>query len=447
MKTERKLFTSLTRSYILFGLTVILLNAALGYLLGDVLALGKAPELTAGKLVRPDYRSIPYDQVKAAGGSARVLDENRRVIYSTEAAGGNEAYSAEELLRLLEDRSGSAYISTLAPFRTDSGQALSLLLTMPKQGNYVHIYVNTAMLLLFLLAVYGFSRWTARRITGPLELIVQAIRKMRDGQYGERLFYRSDYELTVIQEHFNRMATTLERTEQEKQELERIKQRMLLDLSHDLLTPITTIQGYAKALQLGMADSPEKQREYLDIIHNKSLVVTSLIEDIFQLATLESPDFPLTKETGDLAELLRRIAIEYYDVLRHRGLDMEICIPDGEVRLRMNRKLLHRAIANLISNALQHNKEGTKVSLLLEETAGTARIQVCDDGIGIPEELRGMLFQPFMRGDPSRRSGGGTGLGLAIARRAVELHGGSLRLLDEPGMTVFEIVLPKGEAV
>ncbi|MFC0211003.1 ATP-binding protein [Paenibacillus chartarius] len=444
MNRERRLFTTLTRTYTLFGLTIILIQATFGFFIKDLVTMGRAPELSAGTLVRSDYENLPYEDVRAAGGTIRILDENGRVMMVKGLEeGGPDAYSETELLQLLEDREDSPYRHTFATFRTEAGQTYTLLVTMPKQGNYVLIYIHAALLLMFFVCVYLFSRWTAKRITGPIEQIVSAIRRMKDGQYHERLNYRSDYEFAQIQEHFNRMAATLERTEREKMEIEEVKQRVLLDLSHDLKTPVTTIQGYAKALQLGMADSPEKLKEYIDIIHNKSRIVASLIEDMFQLAALESPVYPFASEAGDLTELLRRIAIEYYDIFKHRGFHLDIQIPDGPIDIRMNAKLLHRAVANLLTNALQHNPEGTTVILQLEETNRFARMKVCDDGKGIPEELKETLFQPFIRGEPSRRSGDGTGLGLAIAHRAIVLHEGTLRLHETERYTVFEIVLPK----
>ncbi|MDQ0063801.1 sensor histidine kinase [Paenibacillus harenae] len=446
MKPKRRLFNSLMRSYILFGFTIIVINATLGFFMKDWLTLGKAPELTAGALVRTDYENIPYDKVEAAGGRVEILDENGRIVYANgnagTMAGSTTAYTPEELLFLLEDRQGDKLRRTLASFRDDTGKRYTLLVTLPKEGNYAQIYINFTLLMLFFLSVYLFSRWTAKHITGPLEKIVQAIQRMRDGHFNERLSFESDYELTLIQDHFNEMGASLLRTEREKKEIESGKKQMLLDLSHDLKTPITTIQGYVQALQLGMADSPQKHEEYLGIIYNKSRIVTSLIEDMFQLATLESPEYPFRSEVGDLAELIRRIAIAYYDVFKHKGFIMDVRIPDKTVNVQMNEKLVHRAVSNLLSNALQHNNAGTEVSLSLDEIESGVRLEICDNGPGIPEALKDTLFQPFKKGDSARTSSGGTGLGLAIAHKAVQLHGGTLRLREVPDKTVFEITLP-----
>ncbi|EFM08799.1 integral membrane sensor signal transduction histidine kinase [Paenibacillus curdlanolyticus YK9] len=444
MKRERRLFTTLTKSYVLFGITIMILYSTLGFLIREGLDLGRSHEITAGTLVRPDYEHIPYDKVEGAGGAIQVLDERKHVVYARGEFDGTitDRYSSEELLHLLEDGTPRSYKTTLAAFPSESGQTYYLLAMMPKSGSYVHLYINFSLLLSFLVTVYMFSRWTANRITGPLEKIVHGIRRMRDGKYQERLSYESNYEFAQIQEHFNRMAAALEHAERDKKELESIKQRMMLDLSHDLKTPITTIQGYAKALQLGMANNQEQQQQYLDIIYRKSQTVTLLIEDMFQLAVLESPDYPFASVLCDLAELLRNLTIEFYDIFENKGFLIEIHIPDTQLLVPMNDKLLYRALSNLLANTLQHNPEGTQVSIRLEETTYAARILICDNGVGIPAELKETLFQPFARGTTVRRSGG-TGLGLAIAHRTAELHKGTLRLLDDAAQTVFEMNLPK----
>jgi signal transduction histidine kinase len=297
-------------------------------------------------------------------------------------------------------------------------------------------------IVIFALSVYLYSRWTSKRITGPLEKITDAIQKMRKGEFTQRLRFKADYELTLIQEHFNEMVAHLEKTEAEKNKAEQSKQRMLLDLSHDLKTPITTIQGYAMALQMGVVDSPEKQRRYLEMIYNKSVIVTALVEDMFQLATLDSPDLPSAEEQEDLAELIRQIAIAHFDQFEQKKFTLDLKIPSHRVMVQMNRNLLYRALSNLLSNTLKHNPEGTEVALSLTDTDEAILLQVMDNGIGIAEELKERIFQPFVRGDEAR-TGEGTGLGLAIAKKAVELHGGKLLLKSKPGKTVFEVILPK----
>jgi len=296
---------------------------------------------------------------------------------------------------------------------------------------------------LFGIAVYIYSRWTARRITEPLEQIAKTITRMRDGHYGERMSFVSSYEFNLIQEHFNEMSAHLERSELENQKLMHSKQQMLLDLSHDLKTPVTTIQGYAKVLHLGFVDSPDKQERYLKMIYDKSVVVTALVDDMFQFAMLDNEEYPFAPRQGDFAEFLRHIAIEYIEQFESKGQELVVDIPSGKILLSFHANSMYRAVSNLLSNALKHNPPGTEVTLELVDTEQSVRLHVSDNGSGIPEALRDVLFDPFVRGDESRQSSGGTGLGLAIARKAIERHGGQLKLVTGHGRTSFQAVIPK----
>ncbi|CAM4466621.1 HAMP domain-containing sensor histidine kinase [Paenibacillus tarimensis] len=439
--SSRKLVTSLTKSFVFFGLTIGIINGLLSYYMQEWLVIGRASELTAGELVQPDYWQISAGPIEAAGGRVEVLNHDGQRVMAAGRPGGQESYSPEELLQLVSEGNESGYRHTIASFTGEDGESYRLLAVMPAAANYAQLHLNFPLLLLFALCVVIYSRWTARRITRPLEMMVKAIRRIRSGHYSERLSFQANAELMQIQEHLNEMSINLERTEREKRELEQSRQRMLLDLSHDLKTPITNIQGYAKALQLEMADTPEKRQQYLDIIVSKAGIVTSLIEDMFQLAILDSPDYPYAPEEVDLAELLRQTAIEYYDQFERKGIMLSVNIPESKVVVRMDRKLLYRAVANLLSNALKHNEPGTEAGLVLELTANWASIQVKDNGVKIPDEVKAELFQPFMRGDKVRKSGEGTGLGLAIARRAVERHGGTLNLREDGSGKTFEIML------
>ncbi|MNN08293.1 Sensor histidine kinase YycG [compost metagenome] len=108
--------------------------------------------------------------------------------------------------------------------------------------------------------------------------------------------------------------------------------------------------------------------------------------------------------------------------------------------------MMSRAISNLLLNALKYNPEGTSVDIELIQIKDEISLNISDNGIGIPESIRDTLFDPFVRGNAARTSDGGTGLGLSIAKKAVELHGGELHLLNTTGRTTFQIKLYKGKS-
>lgn len=140
---------------------------------------------------------------------------------------------------------------------------------------------------------------------------------------------------------------------------------MLVHISHNLKTPITTIQGYANALQLGMIEDEAKKQRTINLIHDKTKLVAELIDDVFELSKLESPDYPIVKEASDFAEFVREMAVEYYDLFEERRFVFECDIPAQDVIVLINGKLLYRAVSNLLANALKYNTPGTQVRLML----------------------------------------------------------------------------------
>lgn len=251
---------------------------------------------------------------------------------------------------------------------------LALILDINNQAVEVNLLQLLLFLVLFGICSLFYALWIAKRITGPLEKIASAIQRMGEGKYNERLSIAGGYEFSVIQQRFNDMAESLERSEAENRRLQEGKRRMLADLSHDLKTPITTIQGYAKALELGIFDHEEKR---------------------------------------------------------------ERCL----------KGLMRRAISNLLSNALKHNPPGTQVTIRLTKKRGRLSIEITDDGIGIPDELKKFVFDPFVWGDASRWEDGGSGLGLAIVKQIAEMHGGKLHLHNMQKGTTFELVLGGSDVI
>lgn len=223
--------------------------------------------------------------------------------------------------------------------------------------------------------------------------------------------------------------------EQEKQLFDRRRNLMLSDVAHDLRTPITTIYGYAKALHDGMV-SDEKQEEYLMAIQNKSQRMSELIQLLFDYVKLDSDQFSLDKKPIDLAETLRSNAAMLFTDFEEKHMEFEADIPEEVCMYTGDPVQLSRAFTNLLTNAMRHNDEGTKVFLKMIMEHEKIMILVADTGSEISPEMQKKLFEPFAMGDDSRNSKGGSGLGLSIASKIIEMHGGTLTLNTSfPGYT------------
>ena len=217
------------------------------------------------------------------------------------------------------------------------------------------------------------------------------------------------------------------RRDAQKQEFDRKRNLMLSDIAHDLRTPITTIYGYSKAIMDGMV-TEGKQQEYLMAIYNKSARMSDLTNLLFEYVKLDSEGFSLEKEELDLSELLRENAALLFSDIEEAGMELSVDIPEKEERIVADRMQLSRCVTNLLVNAMHHNPPGTKIELALRKQAGIWLVIVADTGEEIPEKIKDHLFDPFSKGDNSRKSGKGSGLGLSIVDKVVQMHGWQLKL-------------------
>ena len=247
-----------------------------------------------------------------------------------------------------------------------------------------------------------------------------------------------------MSEVLRRTAEELERKNREMTRLEESKKQMLADISHDLKTPITTIQGYSKALYEGVVTEEEQMKKYLTYIYDKSIRVTSLIDELFMFSKLDSPDVPIQKEMKDICEFYRGVIAEHFDLFEEKEMELDIDIPDRKLMYPFDSKLLNRAISNLLQNTNKYNPVRTEIFLKLLQNEDNIFIEIGDNGVGIREEIAQTLFDPFVRGDKSRMNDGGSGLGLAITKKIVELHNGTIYVDTTPkqGKTNFIIELP-----
>lgn len=244
-----------------------------------------------------------------------------------------------------------------------------------------------------------------------------------------------------------KVAQLEQKQEEERMEYDRKRNLMLSDIAHDLRTPMTTINGYAKAINDGMVKDLEKQREYLDIMQIKAKRMNDLVELLFEYVKLDSEGFKLEKEQIDLAELLRENAALMYSDIEEAGMELEIDIPEEKFEINADKLQISRVITNLLVNAVRHNKPDTAIKIAMKCYPGIAVIDIADNGDEIPKHIEKNIFEPFAKGDESRGKHGGSGLGLSIAKKVVNMHGWELKLnSDYPEYTkAFEITIPISE--
>lgn len=267
------------------------------------------------------------------------------------------------------------------------------------------------------------SQVLAHGMTSPLREMTAAARAMARGDYSRRVRATSRDEVGQLATAFNQMAGDLAAADQRRREL-------IANVSHELRTPITALQGVLENIVDGVAE-PDPATLRVALAQTERL--GHLVTDLLDLSRLDAGVIPLRRISIDVADFLddavRQATVSAAGA--GRTVRFEVRPPATPLTIIADPGRLHQVLANLLDNAARHSPTGGTVLVSADRYDGHLRFEVTDSGDGIPAEERFRVFERFTRGD--RASGGGTGLGLAIARWVVELHGGSIHVIDPPG--------------
>jgi two-component system phosphate regulon sensor histidine kinase PhoR len=229
--------------------------------------------------------------------------------------------------------------------------------------------------------------------------------------------------------------------------LENLRREFVANVSHELRTPVTAIQGFVETLQDGALQEPGKALRFLDIIARQSSRLNRIIEDLLQLSRLETEaeQGGITAAPCALHDLLQTVVQGAMPAAAEKGIPLSLHCEPADLALVANPNLVQQAVANLVDNALKYSEAGRPVVIRAERgPAGGVRIEVRDQGCGIPAEHQQRVFERFHRVDKGRsRDLGGTGLGLAIVKHIMQAHGGRVELESAPGRgSTFTLVFP-----
>ena len=386
--------------------------------------------------------------VSPEGETAMELDGQYRVV-SGGLGDGRTQYTAREYAYLAGILPAKASLSRLS-FAGADGEPLVLLMRMayPDEEAAYRAYQESwrVWLLLLPLSVLAGAFFIARinrAIRRPLDRLHEAIAARTEGRsvrVGDGAGVR---ELRQIGASFDVLSSRLEESERERERLDRARQQMIADISHDIKTPVTVIAGYADALASGKIP-PADQPRCLEVIRARAQALAGLAEAFHEYGKVEHPAFALSPRRTELCEYLRAYLAGKYGEIELAGFTLDVRIPEEPIFCLLDGFQFGRALDNLIANALRHNRLGTMLAVSVRRAGESVLITVADNGAGIPRERARAIFEPFVVGSESR-SGGGSGLGLSIVRRIAELHGGSASLSDRPALgcgTEFVLTLP-----
>ena len=301
-----------------------------------------------------------------------------------------------------------------------------------------------AVLLLFALTPgIAVSTLLGSRIAGAVDALSAGAAEMARGNLGVRVRSDGVAELRALAESFNSMASQLEEAARGRAETERARRDLIAAVSHDLRTPLASLRALAEALQDGVVDDPEGIRRYLQLMTGETERLNMLIDDLFELARLESGALRLDRSPSPVQDLISEALERMTAQAGRKGLQLGGEIVGDPPPVLIDGQQLTRVLLNLVQNAIRHTPTDGTVTLRALPDEGGVLVEVRDTGEGIAAADLPRVFDRFYRGDPARTREAGAGLGLAIARGIVEAHGGRIWVESEPGRgTCFAFTLP-----
>jgi len=287
----------------------------------------------------------------------------------------------------------------------------------------------------------------ARSIARPLQRITLATEKIAKGDYDQQLDITSPDEVRHLATSFNVMAQEVKASRQAQRDF-------VANVSHELKTPLTSIQGFSQAILDGTARDGEAQRHAAQVINDEAERMARLVNELLDLAKLDAGQIVMAQEPVDMGQLLRGCVEKLTPQAGQGGVELKLDLGALPLLSGDNDRLA-QVFTNLVDNALKHTPQGGRVTVAAREAISQParkgekappriEVSVADTGSGIPPEDLSRIFERFYQVDKSRRrKGKGAGLGLAIAKEIVQAHGGQIKAESVVGVgTKFTVTLP-----
>ena len=317
--------------------------------------------------------------------------------------------------------------------------------------NKLQAKVNVVLALLVAdIVVFIIVMFTIRKSLNPLDILTNALSRVKEGLYGEKISYTTNDEIGTLAQMFNLMSETIQKKEEEAKKVEIAKDEFLAMITHELKTPLVPIQGYADIL-LGehLGNLNKNQKERLEVIKSSSATLLQLISDLLDAQKLELDQLKIVKQINNLKNTISKILTlmapqaiyEEIELVNHVKTDVYAYYDEDRIG---------QVLTNLIKNAFRATPKKGKVEIFVEDMKDEVKTSIKDNGIGLPNDALDKIFRKFYQVDTSStREKSGSGLGLSICKGIVETHGGKIWAESKLGkgatfsFTLMKIEKPK----
>lgn len=395
-------------------------------------------ETLAENLGTYGYRLVVIEDGKSIYGSGR--EDAKEILnhfnFDAHRAEETEVYYSQGMTIV-----GRHLTSTNTYFFAIDGEEMSWWITPIRHSLSTFFYalcvlgVITATALLFL-SVF-FTRSMLRKIIMPLEALEKGADRIQQGELSIPVMYHGDEEFEKVCRTFNEMQSSILENREQRRRDEQARIDMVTGISHDLRTPLTSIQGYLKGVLDGVADTKEKEIRYLETAYESTKEMNILLQKLFDFSRMESGQLRLNRVDVDLAELVdmflakkeREPGSERYRFAFRKTSEVfpEVSLDVDQVR---------RILENLLENSMKYSGNiPAEINVNIYQTEKTVCLEWADHGVGVPEDKIGKIFDKFYRCDESR-SKKGSGVGLYLVKWIMEQHGGCVEAENRDGLLI-----------
>ena len=440
-------------------ISAYILAAVSQYLYNDakVSTLSKANMIAnvVSDYIAADPDEIPYVLNRLdIGDTTRVIisDSYARVIYDTSTDRNlyGKIFLNAEMISALKGK------DLVNVYKYDNGNSIncaaSVIISSENVGvvyvtnvttttdNFINelkwIFMVISLVVIILVGV--FSSIMADIVVGPIERLTMLIKKMESVSLSEKVPVKGNDEIAQLSEAFNTLTDKLD-------EMEEKRRLFVSNASHELKTPLSSIKLLSESICSMDPLNDEYVKEFMGDINGEIDRLTKIIDRLLQLTKLDSKKDLLDKKISDINEMTERIVKSLTPVAESKNIDLKLHTKH-EVLAMVDREKIWQVIYNLTDNAIKYTPNGGIVSLFVFNEGDNCRVEVEDNGIGIPEGETEQVFDRFYRVDKARsRASGGTGLGLSIVKETVLLHNGTVYCESKENQgTKFTVILPKG---
>ena len=277
----------------------------------------------------------------------------------------------------------------------------------------------------------------ARRIIKPIRELTEATKKVADGDFKVNVATKRNDEIRELADNFNIMVKELN-------SIGYLRKDFVSNISHEFKTPIASIQGFTKLLAQDNLSKEERQ-EYANIILEESNRLSNLSSNMLKISKFENQEIITNKKEYRLDEQIRKAIIMLEEKINSKNI--KVTLNSEPIIINQDSDLIMEIWINLLNNAVKYSKQNGKIDINIKEQQEFVKIQIKDDGIGIPEDKQNRVFEKFYQVESSH-SAEGSGLGLAIVKRIIDLIEGTIELDSEEGEgTLFTIRIPKATGI